>query len=942
MGQSNMTIKIFTYKNPYDLTGSPYWEKIKKYPHFCSSQVMVNAMELYYEKEFESLLCPLEDIIKKIYSDWADNTEKWLAQYIDISDLLRIYKGDASIPRELLASFKKNQSSIVEAVRLLIEMGWQQKSDTFSNDPVQIFFFTLFHKLVNSENCNDDFRLNGLTSIGQLKNAIIKECNEKITREKNKANGIFSEIITERIAKFRRILYAIGRYDLSAIVIHGVHQFTPLQLRFISELEALGIDVYFLFNYQEEYQGIYETWFKVYLPFDADIYIDRSSTSYEQIQKNPSNVLGSVYGKIFSEDNVNPSTEFTDYLKIKTDVKFIEFDNITDCADYVSQIYDHAKRINPGNPLSVSSEQFYSLTKGVQDLLRVYYPESSRSPHFLNYPIGQFFLCLYRLWNTERKEINIDWDSLIICINSGFLNSFNSSDLSRIFNVIAPMFENINTYEEFCNRINIFKKYYVQTQKPGSDLEPKLRYISFYCSSLLTYKEIELVEKAVANINDTAALLFSTNDGEKLYFMDHFRKIQELLESKVETIVIEEEQNLVFSLLDRIAEIKINMTGTISDLQQGLYYFLRQKDSENPQWILREFVQIEGDILRSRKQVKNALRDGKEPPTYHFLGLSDQNMTESSSFPWPIDRDYIQHPDFASFMPFQVYYNSLIERSHFYNYALFYGLFFNECNMKISYIRDNGDEKLQPYSVFKILGLIPVNHMKEVTFSYNNNDIQGNNSTYEYQPIVPNHARDFFLCPDKYFYDYCCQSDIIKTNKFLFNYYYQNLLIYFFIKQNAGRQFLNVDRDITLELDRISKKLSKYFPFFSEELDIFDIKNKAKNYIVSRAITNNKVSKMNEHYEIRLLFDKNRYNCDPNNLNNYSEFNKKITVIQNQAGKTLGNIRTITSSEKEDMKKYLTSPGLNPSPGEWCSYCSYKECCLEPYIVELDELDEEA
>ena len=406
---------------------------------------MVNALEMHYEKEFESLLCPLTNIIKNIYSDWYDNTEKWLSQYIDVSNQLRFYQNEECFPRELVDSFKKNQSSVVEAMRMLIEMDCQPKMKAQYDDPVQTVFFNLFHKLVTEKNSFEDFRLEGLTTGEQLKEAIDKECERRIKyekgREERNEDGAVKEVIKERISRISRIKTNLEKQDLTAIVIHGVHQFTPLELRFISELTAIGIDVYFLFNYQEEYAGIYNTWFKVYQPFDANIYLDQSSTTHTY--KNPSKALGSVYGKIFSDEKYYESAEFHDYLRNKSNVEFKEFDNITDCADYISKIYEKAKKDNPENPMRVSSEQFYSLTGGVQDLLRVYYPETAGKPHFLNYPIGQFFLSIYKLWNTERKEINIDWDLLRICFISGFLDGIDTPALSRILYAITPMFADV-------------------------------------------------------------------------------------------------------------------------------------------------------------------------------------------------------------------------------------------------------------------------------------------------------------------------------------------------------------------------------------------------------------------------------------------------------------------------------------------------------------------
>ena len=50
-------------------------------------------------------------------------------------------------------------------------------------------------------------------------------------------------------------------------------------------------------------------------------------------------------------------------------------------------------------------DAIYTANKDVDTLLQVYHPEYARNRHFLAYPIGQFFIALYSLWNVEKKEI---------------------------------------------------------------------------------------------------------------------------------------------------------------------------------------------------------------------------------------------------------------------------------------------------------------------------------------------------------------------------------------------------------------------------------------------------------------------------------------------------------------------------------------------------------
>ena len=54
-------------------------------------------------------------------------------------------------------------------------------------------------------------------------------------------------------------------------------------------------------------------------------------------------------------------------------------------------------------------------------------------------------------------------------------------------------------------------------------------------------------------------------------------------------------------------------------------------EGKGANWIVRNFEQIDGDVLRN-----NALESEKN---YHFACLSDQDMsiTHKDEFPWPLD-----------------------------------------------------------------------------------------------------------------------------------------------------------------------------------------------------------------------------------------------------------------------------------------------------------------
>ena len=55
------------------------------------------------------------------------------------------------------------------------------------------------------------------------------------------------------------------------IVVHGVHQFTPVQLRLLLAMEKMGMTIIFLFNYQKKYPKIYSSWNEIYPELECSV-----------------------------------------------------------------------------------------------------------------------------------------------------------------------------------------------------------------------------------------------------------------------------------------------------------------------------------------------------------------------------------------------------------------------------------------------------------------------------------------------------------------------------------------------------------------------------------------------------------------------------------------------------------------------------------------------
>ena len=94
------------------------------------------------------------------------------------------------------------------------------------------------------------------------------------------------------VKRCERALEITKKLPSDAIVVHGVHQFTPVQLRLLIAMEKMGFTIIFLFNYQKKYSKIYSSWNEIYSCFDVVPHHDTVVPEYRlPTMQNPSNAL---------------------------------------------------------------------------------------------------------------------------------------------------------------------------------------------------------------------------------------------------------------------------------------------------------------------------------------------------------------------------------------------------------------------------------------------------------------------------------------------------------------------------------------------------------------------------------------------------------------------------------------------------------------------------
>ena len=89
-----MSLKIYTYPNPYEIKRESYWNEINDCAHFCVSQTMVNGLEEIYPSLREGgNLTTVRNLLNSLYSDWEDQNRR-VKQIMEVNNAINALQLD--------------------------------------------------------------------------------------------------------------------------------------------------------------------------------------------------------------------------------------------------------------------------------------------------------------------------------------------------------------------------------------------------------------------------------------------------------------------------------------------------------------------------------------------------------------------------------------------------------------------------------------------------------------------------------------------------------------------------------------------------------------------------------------------------------------------------------------------------------------------------------
>ena len=904
-----MSLSIYTYSNPYEINNEPFWDSIKNCAHFCVSQTMVNGLSAVYSELNDGQLATVEELVEALYPNWFD-TKTYIEQYTILTNTLDTVTPNIEPDRwkKIKQSLRFNKSSLLDSIRLMAEMGLSLKNLKIKKiTEEQLYLVAAYKAILNGENAKK-FTLRRNFSDKEIDQAVKTALVAKDVRRGKEAKSV------EKI-------------DCNTVVIHGIHQFTPTILSMIEEV-AKYKRVVLLFNYQQQYKEIYQTWLDVYSCFDLNI---KSQFNNEFI---PSTLLQASYKGNVLADQIGKLADgtLTEKSRVLNDISVIEFNNITEFSAYVAQIFEDASRKyhedenKKGSALSYMREQFYSANNSVNDILKVYFPEQFGERHFLAYPIGHFFVAVTNMWDSENGGIKIEnMNDIAECLYSGALYEKIPGSLITTFNSTknyfsrATVLEGDNESEGVIDLLKKLRKQISKLNKGKAEYAEQLNRLAYYNVDL---ESIDELIEALETLNKITKLFYEDFENENNNFKHFYEKIKDFVETQIlPTADAETEfQDILLRLLARLEEVeKIETTSTFDCLKDTMAYYLKQESQkgESANWIVRDFQQIDGDVLKSSTQEADII--------YHYACVSDadMNVKREDQFPWPLTIEFFEKAYEPLDWKYQVYVKSRKEYKHFKRYALVYGLEFNRCNFKLSYIKNDDDKQNELYYILKLLGVKTERNIHNTASKKQNLDLTVNLGVNRSKFVDLDGFRRR-ICGYRFALESLIEGGTIYQDRFLQSKYMEIMLANIVRRKLEGQ--IATEAIMNEALDDATSRLSRYFRFLNES-EMTDIKTNTKNAIIHQALKDGKIKQFPK------LDD-----TDTDMMRKKEEFIYLHLENENQENVLLGKFNDLTVAEKKKfLPENLKEANYSKEANIWCQWCAVREKCLESYksLIEI-------
>ncbi len=924
-------MRIFTYPNPFEINkNEELWSIVTKFPHYCASDTLVQGLESEYGRTSFGILRTVNSLIERVLGSYTNNPQNDIQVFLAVSNIIRSLK-DA----DAKAAFRFNIADVVESVKFLSILGCDSSKFNHSElSDEQIMLLDIYEKVLQSgctellENLkqlnksnfiiaarstiNDEiaYLCNRTPEYMQLGitlpivtpkdgyeaiHTIIEHLNKKI---KQAPNDVFSPLsYSDDLDRANYILSLITNNDDSIfdrIIIHGVHRITPEMYFLFKLLENIGIEVIFLINYAENLPNVYKTWKEVYSWCDTKFEY-QSELNISSGKKLGVAIAGIIEGKKLA---IHPTEEVT------------VFSNLTSFTDReVRQVFKKS-----GENLNKMRTQYYAVRgESSNEVLKMYFPEQFNQKPFLSYPIGQFILGIYQMWDFEKNTLTLNDKSLSECAVS---NLYKGNGLSNVFEIISKTklyFSNIETITDYYKRIRELERA-LQIIFRNNRYSP-LKKLSFFN---ITLAELSEFKAFLEFIEDVANKLFK-DVNPTVDFGRHFKTLMEIISiPSLSSITLSKtEQALISEITDKLnAYGEGEVIGNIEDVKEAISFFLSErKTGDTSNWIVRDFSQIDGGVLLSRKS---------KATNYHFACLSNVQMLKQPDdiLPWPLTLDMFNgYEEAQSAVP--IVNKGLLEMRNFLKYTLFYGAFFTKCGVKLSYIQEENGEEQMPYYLLNVLGLKQHIYYEDETTSFlTDEETDSSHKNFSSGKLEQEAKEMFSICPYKFLQNEVLKAPIEYYSDYHIKYYVSNFM-YAFIKGNHNFERESLEQVIAVEFEAVHK----LFPFW-DKVVFLDIERNTRKQLVF--LLAGQESGRPQNIFLELAYEKRKENY--------------LIAQWVDAGTGEKQMNFDKDGLPELISNYMVSNQLYPRRDELphkrvCENCNFSEVCLRDYYEAFAQIE---
>lgn len=753
-----MNRKILKYKNMEDLNEHPEFSLIQNTVHVCASISTTEGMVLYYGNKFKAPIISVGYLVEQILGEWSDELIKF-GQYIELTRRIKDLTKASSKYKKMLRGVRRNQKEVLEAIRLLTEIGVYPED--FNPETAEEKIFVKLWDLIDTEESILRFRNEYHNNFNDAEYFKKKFTAALMKAVNNEAASDYVEAV-EGLDNFYRT-WSKEVYDNmpKQIVFHGFYYITHIQDKLIRLIENLGIEIIFLNCYDENYPKMFKIWEDNFNTKDGYEPLDRWIGNPMEKEKES---WGNIFARIYEGRDIKG-------IEPKNSLKLVQYKDTT------SFIYNYKEE-----------EKYYSPdARNLNTIFKQYYPERYKDRHFLSYPIGQFLFELHRMWDEDLGELVLSMEAIEQCFASGWLhkNGIQAKDYTQDLKLIESYFKGCTTLEYWIQRfkdlretkVSVVEQFNSSIDKTNENyrfhnmLSNPFLHFSFFN---IPVERLDMVIEFVERIVEIAEELFAGNKEIKL--KDYLDKLRKLIEEQCpENMIYEKEKEIIEELKVRLStDVEYFNSCFPEDISEAIMIFLggefgksKEREEDDLDQIVLHLSRIEGEVLKNKGEVLHACRISE-----------DVLPGDKGRMPWPLNEKNIGKIDTAKRKDSR----RLIERVVFLyreqkliNRYLFYSSLQVNTDIKLSWIRDWEDKEISESVFIKLLKMwepsIPLRVEGE---DFNTRSFEQVKAIEEKEPLNVNEItsmpeeviEEFLICPRKFFYSYVAKEQPTYVSDF--------------------------------------------------------------------------------------------------------------------------------------------------------------------------------